>query len=196
MHVLQMRNRSQIAQETDCRFGIGSRRQMLSSGQYRLPLCVQGNRQRNLKLAAGQHGQQVKACAITGTRSGHKHRSIKNYTQSGYASKLVTPVQLYFTLSIGQSNRNQIFRKCLLFKHHGQNYCFFTGPSPEHGFSAELTVSKCQLRGQNDQFDKVNLNVLPLLYAEKLIKLVKYSYRFTTSRNSGFHCVSESPMVI
>jgi hypothetical protein len=94
---------------------------MLSPGQHRLPLCVQGNRQRNLKLAAGQHGQQVKACAITGTRSGHKHRSIKNYTQSGYTSKLVTPAQLYFTLSIGQCNDNQMFRKCLLFKHHGQN---------------------------------------------------------------------------
>jgi hypothetical protein len=50
----------------------------------------------------------VKTCAISGTRSGYKHRSIKNYTQSGYTSKLVTPAQLYFTLSIGQSNGNQM----------------------------------------------------------------------------------------
>jgi hypothetical protein len=28
------------------------------------------------------------------------------------------------------------------------------------------------------------------------IKLVKYNYWFTTLRNSGFHCVSEPPMVI
>jgi hypothetical protein len=63
-------------------------------------------------------------------------------------------------------------------------------------FWAQLIVSKYHLRGQNDPFDTVNLHVLPLLYAEKLIKLVKYSYRFTTSRNSDFHCVSESPMVI
>ena len=186
MHVLQMRNRSQISQESNCCFGIASRWQVLSSGQHRLPLCVQGNRQRNFKLAARQHGQQVKACAITGTRSGHKHRSIKNYTQSGYTSKLITPVQLYFTLSIGQSNRNQIVRKCLLFKHHGQNCCFFVGQPPERGFLAQLRGSKWQLRGQNDHFNAIKSHVSTIYYAKNRIKLVKYSYRLTKFRNSGF----------
>jgi hypothetical protein len=64
-------------------------------------------------------------------------------------------------------------QKNLLFKHRGQNCCFFTGPPPELGFSAQLTVSRCQLRGLNGYFYAINWHVLPFLYAKKAYKAGK-----------------------
>jgi hypothetical protein len=63
--------------------------------------------------------------------------------------------------------------------------CFVDQP-PERGFLAQLTVSKCQLRGQNGHFDALNWHVFPFLYVKKLIKMVKYSYRLSKIRNSSF----------
>jgi hypothetical protein len=55
---------------------------MLLPRQNCLPLCVERDRQRNLELAARQHGYQLKTGAMARTRSSYKNRGVKDYTQN------------------------------------------------------------------------------------------------------------------
>lgn len=80
VHVLQVRDRCQVAQKAQRCVTRRARWQMFWSGQDCLPFSVERHRKCDFELSRRQHRHDVKAGAVARVRSSHKDGRIENYS--------------------------------------------------------------------------------------------------------------------